>query len=55
MGMGTDRKPKLWGSAVSDCISGVDSENAFTKTFEAEGRKVVDSLRTPIFQLGGMG
>ena len=55
MRAGTDRKPKLWDSAVPDCIWGVDSKNAFTKTFEAEGGTAVDRLRAPILRLRGMG
>jgi hypothetical protein len=53
MRTGTDRKPKLWGPAVD--MSGVDAENALTKTFETEGGKTANRPRAPILRLRGMG
>jgi hypothetical protein len=55
MRTGTDRKPKLWGSAVSDDMSGIDAENILSMTFDAEGGRTINRLRAPILRLRRTG
>jgi branched-chain amino acid transport system substrate-binding protein len=43
-----DKKVKTVVTLVSDFSAGIDSETAFTKTFEAGGGKVVEQIRAPL-------
>jgi branched-chain amino acid transport system substrate-binding protein len=43
-----DKKVRTVVTLVSDFSAGLDSENAFVKTFEAGGGKVVEQIRAPL-------